>query len=152
MYRVDDPISERIRRIRRMLQTEPSIAVVMAAGHFEWTCRRATIALGCSPTHQMSKKQVSGPPGYLKWWAQEVEIRPNFSSLDQVVTDWQLLKDTYTTRHKTVHGVTSVSLNRANSFVSIALAAATDIQLLCRGQGINLNERMLVRRNRRLID
>jgi len=45
MFLVKDDPTEREKKILGFVPNEPAIAVILAAVHFEWTVRRAIIAL-----------------------------------------------------------------------------------------------------------
>ena len=108
MFLVKDTLPERQEKIRSFLKLEPAIAVILAAADFEWTVRRAILALGCSPTPEIRQrwkdKHLSGPDAYKDEWKKEVKPRTH-SDLARVVPDWRAFKGTaYRLRHELVHG------------------------------------------------
>ena len=55
MFLINDTMEERHQTIRSFLSSDPMIAVILAAADFEWTVRRAILALGTLPTKEIRK-------------------------------------------------------------------------------------------------
>jgi len=53
MFLVSDGIGRREQRVRNYLTQEPILAVLLAAGNFEWTVYRAIMCLGCEPNAEL---------------------------------------------------------------------------------------------------
>ena len=108
MFLVTDTIDERQTKIRSFLAQEPVIAVLLAAADFEWTTRRAILALGKSPTKSINACLRTEKKGGLKalqgYWRDEVKPRLG-SDLATIVPDWNFFATkAYDLRHKLVHG------------------------------------------------
>lgn len=108
MFLVADSLDERQRSIRSFLTTEPVIAVLLAAADFEWTTRRAILALGKSPTKVINdrfrKEKRGGLKALQEYWKDEVKPRLG-SELATIVPDWEFFATkAYDLRHKLVHG------------------------------------------------
>ena len=56
MFIIKDNYKERKNRVKGFLKTEPPIAIILSAVHFEWTIRRAIIALGYSSNKEIRIK------------------------------------------------------------------------------------------------
>jgi len=76
MFFVQDTLIQRHRKIRSFLKTESVIAVLLGAADFEWTVRRAIIALGHSPNVDIREHTLLGCHGldaYKAAWKEEVQ-------------------------------------------------------------------------------
>jgi hypothetical protein len=110
MFLVSDTLESRHKRIRSFLDRESVIAILLAAADFEWTVRRAILALGRSPTKCIRENVLAnswGIEAYKSCWKQEVE--PRFHKrLAELVSDsdWQFFKsDAYPLRDRLIHGI-----------------------------------------------
>lgn len=63
MFHVNDSISERQAQIRSLA---PRVGIFLAAADFEWTLRRAILALGQCPTTSI-RKELRGVAGLKKY-------------------------------------------------------------------------------------
>jgi len=152
MFLVGDDSLAREARIRAFLASEPPAAVILGAVHFEWTVRRAVLALGHSPNaviHQQMRR-CHGLDQYKDLWKAELVAAHRAPSLAQVVTRWAELRKAFTLRHHLVHGVRSCTAEHAAPRVEVLLAAAADVRSFCAGQGVDLHARLPVRRRPRL--
>jgi hypothetical protein len=108
MFLVADTQEVRHQKIRSFLPKEPAIAILLAAVDFEWTVRRAILALGTSPNSVIRKetfKHCHGEGAYKDAWKQEVQSRLG-KGLPQVVPNWDFIRDkAFPLRHKVVHGL-----------------------------------------------
>jgi hypothetical protein len=107
MFLVTNSPDSRHRRIRLFLPDEPVIAVLLAAVDFEWTLRRAIIALGTNSNIIIRKRfrACHGLDGYKQVWRDEVKSRLG-ANLSNVLTNWKVLKEVaYPLRNEVVHGV-----------------------------------------------
>ena len=108
MFLVSDTIVKRHAKIRSFIKKDPAIAVILAAADFEWTVRRAILALGRSPTKHIREKVLANCTGLEKYknaWKEEVKPRLN-SDLAIVVPNWFVFsKQAYPLRHRLIHGV-----------------------------------------------
>jgi hypothetical protein len=108
MFLTSDTMGQRQQKIRSFMSTEPVIAVLLAAADFEWTTRRAILALGKSPTKSINACLRAEKKGGLKalqgYWKDEVKPRLG-SDLATIVPDWNFFATkAYDLRHKLVHG------------------------------------------------
>lgn len=105
MFLVNDTISERHEQIRAL---DPSMGVILAAADFEWTVRRAILALGTQPTNAIQQdilSRISGLNGYKDAWKKEVAPRTR-KQLPEVIPNWDFFqKEAYPLRDKLVHGI-----------------------------------------------
>ncbi|NJK29468.1 MAG: hypothetical protein HC790_01255 [Acaryochloridaceae cyanobacterium CSU_3_4] len=150
MFLVSDQSSTREQRILEFLETECAIAVILSAVHFEWTVRRAIIALGSSPNVEIRKdlKSCHGPEKYKLLWKKEIHVPKNQLPLTKVVKNWEDLSKAFKLRHRIVHGVSSCGSEYAEPHVTSFLSAAKDIREFCKQHQVDLYVRLPVRRKK----
>ncbi|QYO63999.1 hypothetical protein [Leptolyngbya sp. 7M] len=147
MFLVRDSSSSREERIERFLEEDPALAALLAVIHFEWTVRRAIIALGTSPNVVIREtmEKCHGLSRYKQVWQEEVF--PNVQRrLPEVVRNWDGLDRAFRLRHRLVHGVTSCDPEYAKARVRWAIDATNDLRVFCGNNGIDLDSRLPVRR------
>ena len=149
MFLVRDNSQSREMEILALLDSNPPMAIVLAAAHLEWTTRRAIIALGTSPNvairSKLGKDNSSGLDKYKDVWKDEVFPRTK-ERLTTVVKDWSGLKDAFKLRNRLLHGIKSSSKNYAEKRLISIIQAAKDIRLFCSSYGVNLGARLPIRR------
>lgn len=147
MFLIRDSSPSREERIKQFLPEDPPLAALLAVVHFEWTVRRAIIALGTSPNVEIRKKleRCHGCDAYKDLWRDEVLPRIG-SHLPQIVKNWDGLIRAFRLRHRLVHGVTSCGIDYASERVYWAIGAANDVRSACIAYGIDLDSRLPVRR------
>ena len=151
MFLVQDSSLSREERIKQFLAEDPSLSALLAVIHFEWTVRRAIIALDKSPnvTVRTKLKSCHGLDKYKDVWKEEVlqnEQRNVQLHLPEVVKNWDGLARAFRLRHRLVHGAASCGTEYASKRVHWAIDATNDIRSVCTGQGINLDARLPIRR------
>jgi hypothetical protein len=105
MFTYRETIQKRREKIESLLTKEYSaVAVIMAAANFEWTLRRAILALGKKPT-AILRKEIEGTSNlnrYKDLWAEKVikGVKP----LPAIIPKWEEVKKAYTLRNELVHG------------------------------------------------
>ncbi len=108
MFLASEMPESRHQKIRCFLPKEPVIAILLAAVDFEWTVRRAVIALGKNTNRHIRDTVLNrchGADDYKRAWSTEVKARLSVG-LPEVVPDWRFLKEeAYLMRHRVVHGV-----------------------------------------------
>ena len=111
-FLVGDSQADRHSKIRGFLsEGEPVIAVLLAAADFEWTVRRAILALGTSPNVEIRSgvlAKCTGLDKYTEAWRFEVKGRTN-CGLPEVFTNWGLFREAFELRHRLVHGVVGIT-------------------------------------------
>ncbi len=157
MFLVSDSQEERHNRIRAFLTVESApIAVILAAVDFEWSVRRAILALGSNSTkhirHVVFSKIYGGYENYVDAWKTEVASWLG-QSLPQTIPHWSRLvskKDgAVRLRGQIVHGAkVGVSVDYARSKVEDWLHASTLLEGLAVQHSTSLYKR-LVRRTPR---
>ncbi len=149
MFLVSDTSISRQSGILALMTEDPALSVLLAVIHFEWTIRRAIIALGSSPNVVVRKKlkeKGNGDENYKKLWKEEVFPRVN-KRLPEIVKNWAGLKKSFKLRHKLVHGVGSCGKSDyACERVKWAIEAATDVREYCKLNNVDLDSRLPVRR------
>jgi hypothetical protein len=137
MFFVSDTQQRRHGAIRGFLREETAtIGLILAAVDFEWTVRRAILALGVSPTkeikHKFSESRVAGPDGYKRLWKEEPN-RYTGRPITSVVKQWSKLVEkpngAFALRNRIVHGIIGSSgLDYVNSRAEVFLEAAVDLE------------------------
>lgn len=151
MFLVNDIPQRRHTKIRSYLPGEPVVAILLAAVEFEWTVRRAIIALGTSPNKKIREcvlRSCHGPEQYKDAWKAEVKLRFG-KRLPDIVTNWQDLRSTaFKLRARVVHGISGMpSSKKTSEAVEILLKASHDINQFAAAHHIPLfGKRLPVRR------
>ncbi|NLD88685.1 MAG: hypothetical protein GX633_10585 [Clostridiales bacterium] len=151
MFLVNDTLESRQKTIASY---EPFVGVILAAIDFEWTVRRAILALGSSTTKEIKSKTLnancSGLDAYKKAWNKEVKPLTG-KRLDEIVPEWQYFKETaYPLRHRLVHGVEgSVTPQYASDRMKAILSASKYIADFADSLGEPLYGRKIIRRKPR---
>lgn len=151
MFLVQDSSVSREERIKQFLDEDPSLSALLSVIHFEWTVRRAIIALGKSPNVviRVKLRGCQGLDGYKDLWRDEVFLNDqrNITRLSEVVKNWQGLGRAFRLRHRLVHGATSCGTEYAKERVNWAIAT-NNVRHICKVEGINLDLRLPVRRSK----
>ena len=154
MFFVTDSQTQRHSRIRSFLNDDSAtIAVILAAIDFEWSIRRAILALGSSPTKHIREVVFEqfhgGYDNYGKVWKQEVTVWLG-QSLVQVIPHWSRLADkrhgAARLRGQIVHGArVSVSEDYAKPRVEDWLKASFLLETLANQHETSLYKRIVRR-------
>ena len=141
MFTYRETIQKRQEKIESFLTREHSaVAVIMAAANFEWTLRRAILALGKKPTSEL-RKEINGTSSldnYKKIWSNSV-ISGIDKSLPAIISNWSQLKKAYELRHELVHGNKGTAgLAYAKRQVDVFLSASEDINNIVIFQGATI--------------
>jgi hypothetical protein len=154
VFLVSDTVERRHQKIRSFLPREPVVAILLANVDFEWTVRRAIIALGVNSNKVIREEVLSkchGPEQYKDAW--KVEVKARFAKgLPEVVTNWQDLKlIAFKLRGQVVHGVNGMpSSKKTAEAVEMFLKASNDINKFAATKRISLfGKRLPVRRKAR---
>ncbi len=133
MFLASEPAQYREAKIRKWLYTEPSIALLVAAVHFEWTICRAVLFLSSRPNQEIRKEVavVYGLEKYKDFWCMEIVSLRGGHSLPSIVSDWKAVTDAYKARHSLVHGRDRYTRNMAAPHVEALLNAAAKIREYC---------------------
>jgi hypothetical protein len=134
-------------------QGETIIAVLLAAADFEWTLRRAILALGCTPNVDLREgilAKCTGLDRYKVAWRIEV-ARHRGTALPSVIPDWEKFKEAFKLRHRVIHGVDGfVSVPYAAERVNAILAATSAVAAYSNGQGADLYSRLPIRKRKKI--
>jgi hypothetical protein len=108
MFLISDTLETRQEKIRGFLHSEPVIAVLLAAADFEWTIRRAILALGKNPTkhireHRHKLYRCSSLARYSEVWNNEVKSRFG-DGLPSIIHEWEFFNNAFKLRHRLIHG------------------------------------------------
>ena len=147
MFLVTDTRANREDTIRKFLGRDPAIAVLLAAADFEWTVRRAILALGYRPNSIIRKESLHQCSGIDKdvWKNEVTPLRKN--RLPAIVPNWGYFKTTaFPLRHKLIHGITSPpSRDYAEIRVEAVLAASASLVDYAAAFDVDLFARLPVR-------
>ena len=104
MFLAGEPAQYREAKIRTWLHTEPSIALVVAAVHFEWTICRVVLFLSSRSNREIRKElaAVYGLEKYKDFWRMEIVSRRGGYSLPSIVGDWKAMTDAFKARNRVV--------------------------------------------------
>lgn len=159
MFFVSDSQAQRHDRIRSFLTDDSAtIAVILAAIDFEWSVRRAILALGSSPTKHIREVVFTGFHGgyanYADAWKQEVAVWLK-KSLAQAIPHWSRLSNkkdgAIRLRGQIVHGAqVSVSADFARPRVEDWLTASTLLEALANEHKTSLYKRIVRRTPRKV--
>jgi hypothetical protein len=129
MFTYKESIETRRAKIEAFLTKEhTAVAVIMAVANFEWTLRRAILALGKKPTAALRKEieKTSNLDRYKDLWAENV-IK-GVQGLPAIISGWAELRSSYTLRHELVHGNKGTTgLGYARKRVNAFLVASEDL-------------------------
>ena len=142
MFLVKDNVTERVEQIKSYIKIEPPIAIILAALHFEWTVKRAIIALGETPNLDLQKEKTSGLEDYKGLWKKEISTPAKTPRLPEVVKQWKDLDKAFKTKNYLVHGMaTSCTPTHASKIVSTILDATNDVIIFCKENGYDVNSK-----------
>lgn len=152
MFFINDTLEKRQEYIRSFAERgEFVVAVLLAATDFEWTVRRAIIALGSSPTAAIKDYggalyRRHGLSDYKEAWRIEVKPKHHVNLADLVPT-WQFFSESaYKLRHTLVHGTHgSVSEKYAKPRIEAILNASKAIIEFASAKNVDLYSRIKVR-------
>jgi hypothetical protein len=140
MFFINDNQNERHAYILDLLKDKTaSVSIILASIDFEWTLRRAILAMGSSSTKVIRTKVLAsvkgGYDGYKEAWRVEVEPRIGFR-IDQVIKNWSSLhgeNGAAKIRGSIVHGANvPISVERARSHVNNWLKASNILEQLAK--------------------
>jgi hypothetical protein len=149
MFLLSDTLRGRQVLIRSFTGGQATLGAVLAVIDFEWTIRRAIIALGYEPTKAVREdiEMCSGPSAYRKKWIKHV-VPIRKKSIETIVPDWTALTETaFKMRHKIVHGVqVRAPESTAVEAREIALLASSEVCKFAEDLGFDLYKRLPIRR------
>jgi hypothetical protein len=153
MFFVGDTRAQRLAMIQSYQGQEAVIGALLAAIDFEWTVRRAILALGKNTNQHIRANalyRASSLEKYKKAWNAEVFHNPKhigIKELPDVVGHWEALLKAYNLRHQLSHGikVNSGELYAASKRDTITTARDRVLDC-CEAHGIDIYKRLPVRR------
>jgi hypothetical protein len=125
-----------------LTQDTAIIAALLAAVDFEWTVRRVLDHLSLGDPGASKEHHVSGLDGYARAWTR-VFKGVNAKNLQDVVGNWEALKEAYQLRHDIVHGKQGSSgVAYVTTRVSCILAASEAVATYGRELGADPYKRL----------
>ena len=161
MFDLKDKRGKRRRIILGTAQIDAQYGVVLAAMDFEWTCRRAILALSHKLTVMIYEKFIedySSLKGLEKAWNSEVVpvVKDACSLPDLLVSkkvQWECVKDAMKCRNAVVHGTESRVSDKECRWAVWVLENACDvIAAFVEGQGGSIFKPINRRRSRKEIE
>lgn len=151
MFLVNHLPEIRDRWIRAFLAKDPSVALLVAATHFEWTVCRVVRLMSSTGTLELRErmKDVFGLKKYKELWRDEIARRPSGKTLPQVVPNWPAVREAFEWRNRLVHGRDRCTRNMARPRVEALLMAAAAAREYCGQEGVDFRSRVPIRRRQR---
>jgi hypothetical protein len=148
MFRVNDNPTSRDKRIRRWLDSDPPISVIIAAVNFEWTVSRTIFILSQKTNKNLRTKfrEVYGIKKYKELWNDEVSKARNLKTLPEIIGDWNSILKAFEIRNIIVHGRDGCTRNMATPHVEALLKAAKEICDYCCSLGGDIFKRLPIRK------
>ncbi len=148
MFLAGETAQYREAKIRKWLHNEPSIGLLIAAVHFEWTICRAVLFLSPRPNREIRKELtvVYGLGKYKDFWRMEIVSLRGGHSLPSIVGDWKAVTDAFKARDRLVHGRDRYTRNMAAPHVEALLKAAAEIREYCKRVGVDFQARLPIRK------
>lgn len=150
MFLASHGVKRRETRVRREFARDPGIGLLLAAVNLEWTLSRAILFLGSTPNQALRKLMRSSRSlkGYAQLWKKEAtECKP----LNGIISDWAGVLKAFEWRNLLVHGVDRCTRNMAKPHINVLLEAVSDVDGYCASIGVDLTDRMPVRRTERAV-
>jgi hypothetical protein len=154
MFFVGDKPHHREQKIRKYLDEDPMIAILLAAANVEWTVGRCIIFFSAAPNVEVRERlaRCHGLDRYKDLWKDElVKQDPTIPSLSQVITKWTDFKKAFVLRHKLIHGRSTCSRDMAVAPIELMLSAVNDLNEFAVSRGKDLHDRVPVRRAKKQI-
>lgn len=158
-FSVEYGIQNRVKSIIETQKRDPSLAVILAAVHFEWVINRAILVLGRSPTIYLRNKLLScfsltsadsRKATYKSLWKEEVEFEKKHLALGKVVTKYIALQNfAIKVRGEVIHGNGTVGKKRAEEAIRLFLDSAEQISSYVISQDLSLDKRVKARIKKR---
>jgi hypothetical protein len=150
MFLISDTLADRQQRIRSFDNNDIFIGVLLATMDFEWTLRRAIVALGYQKNSNIRNHVLancSGISRYKEAWDQQVKQRHGVT-LPGLIPNWEFLKnEAFPLRHRLVHGVkTTTGVQYARVRRDCLLDASGAVVVFAASKGVDLYARLPVRR------
>ena len=154
MFEISYGSKNRVQRICEISKSEPTLALILAAVHFEWTVKRCILKMGSSPTVGLRAKlestfQLKGKnKDDLKTvWNDEIGGQYQRSKLGQVVGSLNDISNkALQVRGKLIHGNGTTSKSKTLEAISIFLKSSDKIYDFAQDHGADLDKRLKTRR------
>jgi hypothetical protein len=149
MFLTSDTFADRQTRIRSFDNNDIFIGVLLATMDFEWTVRRAIIALGYQKNSTIRSQVLANCTGierYKDAWKQQVTPRYGVA-LPSIFADWEFLKSqAFPLRHRLVHGAKATTgVQYARDRRDCLLNASGAVIAFADSKKVNLYARLPVR-------
>ncbi len=151
MFFVLDTQRDKERKIKKYLNREPMIAILLAAVNFEWTVGRCILFLSKSPNVELRERlsKCYGLDHYKVFWKDElIKHDPSIPPLAEIVKNWSRFQDAFAIRHRLIHGRGTCTRNMAAEPVETMLLAVDDLYKFASSMKINLHSRLPIRRRK----
>jgi hypothetical protein len=152
MFFVGDKPHHREQKIRRYLEEDPMIAILLAAANVEWTIGRCIIFFSISPNIEVRERlaKCHGLDKYKELWKDELTLNDSsIPLLTQVIKKWPDFRNAFVLRHRLIHGRGTCSRSMALQPIELMLSAVNDLHEFASSRGDDLHERVPIRRKRK---
>jgi hypothetical protein len=151
MFLVSHSLELRAREIRSWLSKNASVALVVSAVYFEWALCRAIIGLSRRPNKEVRKdlEKKHGLGAYKDFWRAELGHLPNAKTLPEAIKNWHGVTAAFDARNVLVHGRDRYTTNMVLPKIDSLLAGVSDISEYCMQHGVDINQRLPMRRRKR---
>lgn len=131
MFNLSDGRNDRRRIIAGYADVDIQLGVLLAAVDFEWTCRRAILALSKNPTVTIRRKfnnDYASFEGISDGWSVEVDTSNGLAShFEGRKVSWSQIREAMKIRNAIVHGSGDSIQIREGRFAVYVLETACDI-------------------------
>lgn len=149
--------SNREAKIREYLEIDPTLSVILAAVHFEWTLKRTILKLSHSYTDKLKKdlQEAWSKDDLEKIWHKEIGSRINKSRLSHIINTSRTLESNKKDKNnptakdirgEIVHGNGITSKRKATQAVNDYLEASNKLFQFALKNGKNLDRRLATRK------
>jgi len=149
MFLVQDDMKSRERKLRQFIRSDASVGLIFSVINFEWILRRAIIALSTSSNVEVRtllESKSGGMDGYKEAWNKEVYPRTR-KRIHEAIPEWNDFKESIKMRNMLVHGIKSVTWDRAAENAITVLHASQSLIQFCKDNDVDVFQRLPVRRH-----
>jgi hypothetical protein len=157
LFAVSFGSENREKEILNFLEFDPTVALILASVHFEWTIKRAILILSKSPSKSLRKKIEStylissnnNQNGLDEIWHQEIGIPIRNASFKKIIGNLsEILGEggAKSLRGKIIHGNGTISKVKATESVQAYFQACSNIRKLSKREGKNLDQKLVPRK------
>lgn len=147
MFSTSDSFETKVNKIRHILTQDKSIALNMAFFLFNWTVKRIILVSSNTPhiILKESLKKVYDPASLKALWKKEMSDHYDFPSFNRVISNWDLIKKTFTIIEKMELGQCSYCESEIEELVEAIIVTCNELNEFCKKNKIQIYERIPTR-------